>query len=132
MFPQTDQFHSLLSLWTLCTDWCTTAMLIYIYIHPHQKLEIKYKERLKVSHNTPTIYLLPFRSNQSVLKLRVWVRLHVSEEVGGGGLRNVNNQDTYIFNPSKKTQNFKFIYFFFIFGVFLAVSNFHECIIIIL
>lgn len=81
-------------------------MLIYIYIHPHQKLVIKYKKRLKVSYNIPTLYLLPFQSNQSVLKLRVCVRLRVSEGGEGGAEECKKNQDTYIFNPSKKDTKF--------------------------
>lgn len=85
MFPQTDQFHSLLSLWILCTDWCTTAMLIYI--HPHQRLEIKYKKRLKVSYNIPTLYLLPFQSKINLCWNCVYVCVCVRVKEGGWGMQ---------------------------------------------
>lgn len=119
MFPQTDQFHSLLSPWTLCTDWCTTAMLIYI--HPHQRLEIKYKKRLKVSYNIPTLYLLPFQSNQSVLKLRVCVRLRASE--GGGGGWGMLKKSGYLhFQSIKKRYKIlnSYIFYSFLVGSFCS------------
>lgn len=111
---------------SVLTDVQQQCLYIYILIRSLRS-NIKKKVESKLQHPYPLLITFPIQSicvETACMGVCVWVK-----KWGGGGLRNVKNQDTYIFNPSKKIHNFKFIYFLFIFGVFFAVSNFHECII---